>query len=349
VNTPGSWAYVYPPLLHAEWHGCTPTDLVFPFFLFIVGVSMCFSFAKFDYRWNLRSVGKLLRRAALIFLIGLLLNAFPFIDTSLSSLRIMGVLQRIGLAFGIGGLMVLIFSGKVKPVIIFTGFILLAYWILLYLAGVDQAFTLENNIVRQVDLFILGEQHLYGGFGIPFDPEGLLSTLPSAGTVLIGFLTGKLIRSQQQHTQKMITLAVLGASLAMLGWFWGLVFPINKPLWTSSYVLFTSGIATLVLGLFYWLIDVKKWKTWSQLFVVYGLNPLFIFVLSAIWVKVLIRFVRFESPDGSFSNGYNWLYESVFVPLGGEMNGSLLFAVFHILVFWLVAFLMHFSKIYIKI
>jgi predicted acyltransferase len=147
----------------------------------------------------------------------------------------------------------------------------------------------------------------------------------------------------------LFNLFISGVILIGLGWIWGLLFPLNKPLWTSSYVLYTAGLAILVLVLFYWLIDVKGWRVWSKFFVVYGLNPLFVFVLSVLWVKVLIYVLRFESDLGDITNGYQWLYHSVFLPFAGELNGSLLFAVAHVLLFWLVAFLLHKSKIYIKI
>jgi len=349
VNTPGSWAHVYPPLLHAKWHGCTPTDLVFPFFLFIVGVSMRFSYAKFDYKWSASSALKLLKRTLLIFIIGLLLNAFPFYGTELSQLRIFGVLQRIALAFGIGGLIVLLTQGRRWVLVIVSAILLLAYWMLLGLTVPEGAYTLESNLVRKVVIFIFGSNHLYTGFGLPFDPEGLLSSIPAVGTVLTGFLVGSFFQKRPDRLNSILKISVVGVGLILLGWIWGLAFPINKPLWTSSYVLYTAGIATLGLSLFYWLIDVKEWKRWSNFFVVFGVNPLFGFVLSVVWVKIIIKILRFKNEEGGITTAYSWLYNELFAPLAGALNGSFLFAVTHIIFFWLVLFILYKRKIFIKI
>jgi predicted acyltransferase len=349
VNTPGSWEHVYAPLRHAEWHGWTPTDLVFPFFLFIVGVSMSFSYAKFDYRWRSDSVVKLLRRGALIFIVGLLLNAFPFYDLNLGTLRIMGVLQRIALAFVLGGLLVLAFRGKWLPLVLGTLFILLFYWLLMAWAGGEGAYALESNFARKIDLMLIGEAHMYRGFGLAFEPEGLISTIPSVGTVILGFLTGKWLKVGRASTRKLLQILFIGVLLSCVAWLWALVFPINKALWTSSYVLLSGGFAMMVLVLFYYLIDLKGFKGWSRFFEAFGVNPLFAFVLSVVWVKVLIRIIRFEGADGQMINGYHWLYQELFLPLAGEMNGSLLFAICHVLFFWRILFYLYRKRIFIKI
>jgi predicted acyltransferase len=348
VNTPGSWSHVYPPLLHASWHGWTPTDLVFPFFLFIVGVSMRFSFSKFNYEWSGEAGVKLLKRSLLIFVIGLLLNALPLYDLDLSTLRIMGVLQRIALAFGVGGLIVLTFRKSVNLYLIIAG-ILLGYWGLLYFFGGSDPYGLENNLVRQIDLAILGSDHLYNGFGIPFDPEGILSTLPSVGTVLIGFLIGKFIKNKIKTEKDLLMLIGIGSILVLAGLIWNFVFPVNKPIWTSSYVLLTSGLATILLSLFYWLIDVKSWKRWSKFFLVFGVNPLFAYVLSAIWVNLLYLIVFSSGDPASSWNLYDWLYENVFASLAGKLNGSLLFALTHVGLYWGLLYYLYRRKIFIKI
>ena len=191
VNTPGSWSHVYPPLLHASWHGFTPTDLVFPFFLFAVGAAMSFSLGK--YKGDKSDVvKKILSRTALIFLIGLLLKMFPFYQFNkgsfidFSTLRIMGVLQRIALAYGIAAFMCFFLSPK--KLLGGAGILLVGYWGILLIFGGNDPFSLEQNAALKFDLLVLGEQHLYGGFGIPFDPEGLLSTLPAVVSVIIGFM-----------------------------------------------------------------------------------------------------------------------------------------------------------------
>jgi predicted acyltransferase len=191
VNNPGSWSHIYAPLRHSEWHGCTPTDLVFPFFLFIVGVSMFFSFAKYGSTLNSKSLFKVVKRTALIFVIGLFLNSFPQWQADYSKLRIMGVLQRIALAYGIGSVIVLSLNKRWLPYIALL--ILFVYWGILYFFGGSDPYSLTGNIAPEFDSLVLGKAHLYSGFGLPFDPEGLLSTIPAIATVIIGFLAGDLI------------------------------------------------------------------------------------------------------------------------------------------------------------
>lgn len=347
VNTPGSWSYVYSPLRHAEWHGCTPTDLVFPFFLFIVGVAMRFSFKRFNYTLNRELALKILKRTAIIFLVGLALAAYPFIrqDWDWSSLRIMGVLQRIAVAYGIAALLSVTLTRKQ---LWFTAVgILLGYWILLGVFGGSDPFSLEHNLVRKIDLAIFGEQHVWHGFGIPFDPEGLLSSLPAVVTVLLGYQTGIMIQGATDHRETVKDLLPLGALLAIIGYLWGLVFPINKAIWSSSYVLYTGGLAMIFLALFLWVIDIKGYKKIVQPLVMFGMNPLFVFTASGLWVKTIIRF--HYTFDGETVNGYTYLYKTVFQPLAGDMNGSLLFAIFHVVMWWIVLTWMYRQRIFIKI
>ncbi len=346
VNTPGSWQYVYAPLRHAKWHGCTPTDLVFPFFLFIVGVSMWFSFRKFDHKMNSNAFRKLAKRAALIFLIGLFLNVFPFYTTSFETFRIMGVLQRIAVAFFLGALICLSAPRKWLPAM--TIVILLAYWGIMALFGGPDPYSLEGNFARTVDIVLLSESHLYGGFGIPFDPEGLLSSIPAVGTVIIGFLVGQLIDLGRSMTQAVRNLVGFGIGAILIALVWDRWFPINKPLWTSSYVLYTAGIASVLLAFFYWLIEYKGWKKWASPLVVFGVNPLFIYALSIILVKILIYVIRWQE-GGETMTGYAWIYQHIFVPLAGNLNGSLLFGLTYVALHWLVAYLLWKKRIFIKV
>jgi len=346
VNTPGSWSYVYPPLRHSEWHGCTPTDLVFPFFLFVMGVSMFFSFSKYGSSLNKKSLLKIGKRTSLIFLIGLFLNSFPQWITEFSSLRIMGVLQRIALAYGLASLLVLSF--KPRTIAISGGLILLVYWGILYFSAQTDPYSLENNVTILVDQFFFGEKHMYHGFGIAFDPEGLLSTLSAIVTVLIGYLVGNLIKNTEKEKLP-LKLLVFGVLLSLIGWIWGLAFPINKPIWTSSYALYTAGLAMLLLTILVWIIDLKGYKKWSSFFVVFGVNPLFIYALSILWVKILIALIKFTQPDGELVNGYSTLYNTVFVPIAGNINGSLLFGISHIIFFWLIGWILYKKKIFIKV
>ncbi|MBE59931.1 MAG: hypothetical protein OSB64_02760 [Candidatus Marinimicrobia bacterium] len=350
VNTPGTWGHVYAPLRHAQWHGCTLTDLVFPFFLFIIGVSMRFSFEKYEFcKWG-PLFKKVVWRTITIFTIGLLLNAFPFVrqDWDWSHFRIMGVLQRIALAYIMASFIVV--RADIIGIVKISLGLLFGYWILLmgygWYSGLDP-YALKSNLILIVDAYIFGENHLYGGTGIPFDPEGLLSTIPSIVTVLIGFLVGTMIKTAEDHKDNTQRMAVLGALLIIFGWGWGFVFPINKQLWTSSYVLYTSGIATVVLAGLIWLVDVKGLKTWTKPFVIFGANAIFLYAASSIWAKILLK-IRFEL-DGKMISGYGYLYQTVFQPFAGDLNGSFLFALFHVFMFWLILAWMYRKKIFIKI
>jgi len=350
VNTPGTWAYVYSPFRHAQWHGCTLTDLVFPFFLFIIGVSMRFSFDKYDICKYGPLFNKIIFRTITIFIIGLLLNAFPFIrqDWDWSSFRILGVLQRIALAYFFASFIVLRFD--VKGIVNISFILLVGYWITLmaygWYSGQDP-YALKTNLILVVDQFLLGESHLYGGTGIQFDPEGLLSTIPSVVTVLIGFLVGTMIKTTNDHEDNAQRMAVLGSLLIIIGWLWGFIFPINKQIWTSSYVLYTGGIAIILLAGLVWLVDIKKINWWTKPFVILGSNAIFLYALSSIWVKILLK-ITFEF-EGKMISGYSYLYKTIFQPLAGNINGSLLFAFFHVLIFLLILTWMFRKKIYIKI
>ena len=339
VNTPGSWQYVYPPLRHAKWHGCTPTDLVFPFFLFIVGVSMWYSFKKYGGGLTKEGFRKVLKRFSVIFLLGVFLNLFPKFD--FENLRILGVLQRIAIAYGIAAILCMSFN--VKQLVGWFIALLLGYWGLLSLSGSEDVFGLSTNIVRDLDLAIFGENHIYKGFGIPFDPEGLLSSIPSVGTVLLGYFSGRIIEHSRGTIAAIKNFIVYGVVGVAIGLIWDLVFPINKPLWTSSYVVYTGGLAMLFLSLLLWIIDVKGFKKWSQPFIHFGMNPLFIYLFAGIWAD-LIYVVKI---GGTSAHGY--LYTNVFVPIAGNMNGSLLFAIAHITFFWLLTYILYRRNIFIKL
>lgn len=346
VNTPGSWGYVHAPLLHSKWHGCTPTDLVFPFFLFAVGVAMWFAFGKFDHKLNADAGKKILKRTVLIFGIGLFLNFFPFVHIEIANLRIMGVLQRIALAYGIGSLLCLSLS-KSRLIYVSTA-ILFAYWGLVFFLGGDDPYSLEQNPTVAFDAMVLGANHMYKGFGIPFDPEGLFSTIPAIVTVILGYLTGFLVSSSER--KKIVPkLLMFGSVGVMAGLVWNIGFPINKPIWSSSYVIYTAGLAQLVLAVMIYLIDILNYKKWAHPFLVFGMNPLFIFVLSVVWVKVIIYLVHFSDETGNAITGYAWLYKNGFASWAGAMNGSLLFALSHILVYWLIVLFLYRKKIFIKI
>ncbi len=339
VNNPGSWQYVYPPLEHASWHGCTPTDLVFPFFMFIIGVSLGFSIQKFNLPDG-AFLKKAIKRGLIIMLIGYLMRLFPFMDIDFSTARIMGVLQRIGLAYIFAAIFINYF--KKAQLIWISVIILLGYWVLLYF-GSNQPYSLENSLVRKFDLAILGADKLWHGKGIAFDPEGLLSTIPSIVTILIGYFTSLEIIHKKSLKSLVKRLLIGGAMAISLGWIWGYFFPINKSIWTSSYVVYTAGFALIILAILLHIIDVLDYKKWTKIFVAFGTNPLFIFVLSGIWTKTILKI------QWGDTNGYTGLFKNVFQPIAGNMNGSLLFAIAHIILFGTIAWILYKKKIIIKV
>ncbi|MGB0838065.1 MAG: acyltransferase family protein [Flavobacteriaceae bacterium] len=345
VNNPGSWSFVYPPLRHASWDGYTPTDLVFPFFMFIIGLSMYISFSGLkDPDKKMLSI-KVLKRAAWIIGFGLFLNAFPYFD--FENLRIYGVLQRIGLAYLFAGLMVVWFNKRWLQWSVLL--LLFGYWGLLFLSPWDGPLTLEGNLVRFVDLKLLGEAHIYGGYGIPFDPEGLVSTLPSIASILLGYFVAKSVLSQVGTKQKVSKLLILGGILLILGMIWNTWFPINKPIWSSSYVLITTGWGAIVLGVLMYIIDILNWKTWAKPFVHYGRNPLFIYLLSGIYISSISSLIQVRNGEGVEVSFYNYMYTDWFASWAGPMNGSLLFALSQAVLFWAVAYLLYRKNIIIKV
>lgn len=346
VNTPGSWKYVYAPLEHAKWDGCTPTDLVFPFFLFIVGMSTFFSLKKYGNEINSSSIFRIVRRMIAIFAVGILLTIFPYFARDYSSLRIMGVLQRIALAYGIGAIICLSF--RKEHLWIVTAVLLLLYWALLAFFGGADPYSLNDNFALKTDLAILGKNHMYKGFGIPFESEGLLSTIPSICTVIIGYFTGDLVARGAASGKTVVKLLIIGAGITGLGYLWGMVFPINKALWTSSYVLFSGGLAMIILSVIYLIADVLKFKAWGTFFMIFGTNALFTFVLAGIWTKLMLYVIKIPSGDEKISL-YNWFYEKVCVPVAGNLNGSLLFAIIQMLLLWSVALLLYRKKIMIRL
>jgi predicted acyltransferase len=353
VNTPGSWSFVYSPLRHAPWNGCTPTDLVFPFFLFAVGNALSFSISKYQALGSAEVVQKILTRTALIFAIGLFLNWFPFIRwqdgtfvfKSFENLRIFGVLPRIALAY-MGGALIIHFLKPVKAFAVALA-LLIGYWMILLAFG---DLTLEGNAARQLDQWMLSDSHLYKGYfssvlnqNIAFDPEGLLSTIPAIASVVFGFLVGKYIKDNGNSYQTIAHLMVAAMMSVFIALCWDMSFPINKPIWSSSYVLYTTGLAMTVLSLILFFTEMKGYQRWTTPFVLFGKNPLFIFVLSGMIVKIygLIRI--------GDTNAYGGLYKYVFQPLAGDYVGSLLFALAHVLLFLFVGWFLDRRKIYIRV
>ena len=341
VNDPGSWQYVYAPLEHSKWNGCTPTDLVFPFFVFIVGLSMSFSFLKFEKAERSKWIKKVLKRTVLIYLVGILLHWYPFFNKSIGELRVVGVLPRIALAYGIGSLIVIFV--REKWLVYVLAAILLGYWGLLLGFGGDDPLSLPDNAVRSLDLWLFGENHIYHGYGIPFDPEGLLSTIPTVGTVLVGYLIGKTMQRVKLAKDKIIRIIpwVIGMIVAGVAWNF-LGFPINKPIWSSSYVLYAGGLATLLLAVLIWIIDVQGWKDWAYVFRVFGLNPLASYALSGFVIKT---FGLIKIGDQGL---YGWLYSHLFQHAGNYF-GSFLQALCYTMFIWLFAWWLYRKNKVIKL
>lgn len=356
VNNPGSWAHIYAPLEHAEWHGCTPTDLVFPFFLFIVGVSIAYAMGsrKLDPASHNKTIVKALKRALILFGLGLFLSLFPKVFTepaeAFQQVRIPGVLQRIAVVFFISSVIFL----KTSEKNIFRLFIVLiaVYWALMTFVPVpgvgDANLEKETNLGAWMDRNILGEAHLWKS-AKTWDPEGILGTIPAVATGLFGVLAGVYLkRKDLDDATKMAWLFSAGFAAIALGWAWGLQFPINKSLWTSSFVLFTGGLATVVLSVSYWIIDVNNYNRFTKPFVVYGVNAITVFFLSGLIPRIL-NMIKVSRPDGSETGAQNWLYETFFTPYFSPVNASLAWAITFVL-FWLVIlWVMYNRKIIIKV
>ena len=362
VNNPGSWAHIYSPLEHASWHGCTPTDLVFPFFLFAVGNAMAFVMPRFEQAGLAFFWKKVIKRSLLIFAIGLFLNWSPFVRWDgenivwklWQNIRILGVLQRIAICYFFAS--VIIFYAKTKGAFVISGILLLAYWfICLLLGNPGDPFSLSGWFGTKIDLSILGVGHIYKGEGIPFDPEGLMSVAGAIVQVVFGFFVGQYIQQKGKTYEMLSHLFVAGLILFFTGYCWDLVFPVNKKIWTSSYVLYTTGLAVMVLGTLIYLVEFKEVKgAWSRFFDVFGKNPLFIFVLSGFLPRVLamFRWIDHTTPDGKpvYTSAFPWFYEHICKNIATDLRvGSLLYAIIMILFYWLIVYILDKKKIYIKV
>lgn len=354
VNTPGSGAQAFGPLEHAGWHGFTPTDLVFPSFLFAVGNAMSFSLDRYRQLGTQAYFSKIIRRTILIFLLGYLMYWFPFfrLDTAghmigapIRNTRIMGVLQRIALCYFFAS--VLIYYFKKRTVITITIILLLLYWLILLLFGdASQPFSLLGNAGLYLDKWLMGTHHLYHGEGIPFDPEGWLSTIPAIGNVVAGYYAGVFIREKGKSYETLAKLMLVGALLIFIALWWNMSFPINKKLWTSPFVLLTSGIDLLLISALIFVIETndRASKGWTQFFIVFGKNPLFIYLLSELLVTILFM-IRIHGTESFFV----WVNKIFFQVIAPGSVGSLLFALTYMLFCWSVGWILNKRKIYVKV
>ncbi|MFD0767064.1 acyltransferase family protein [Mucilaginibacter lutimaris] len=353
VNTPGSGAQPFAPLEHAAWFGFTPTDLVFPSFLFAVGNAMSFTMAKFDGLSSGAVVYRILKRGLLIFLIGYLMYWFPFVDHTdagwvlrpISGTRIMGVLQRIGLCYIFASLIIYFVRNK-TAVVVLSVLMLVGYQVILLAFGDPSApYAMLTNAGTYLDKFLLGDSHLYHGEGVAFDPEGILSTLPAIVNVIVGYYAGKFIQEKGKGYETIARLALMGCVFIFVALTWNISFPIGKKLWSSPFTLLTTGIDMVLISAFIYVVEVRAWNkyNWTSFFTTVGKNPLAIYILSEILV---IAFWMIKVGDKNF---YGWINDVLYQKIAPGAIGSLLFAISYMLVCWSVGKVLDNKRIYIRV
>ena len=390
VNNPGTWSAIYGPLKHAEWHGITPTDYIFPFFLFIVGVAIPIALGKRIAAGITRDTYiKIIGRAVTIFAVGLLMSAIPFFnfgettipfvvkliavlaysaslflylwDKTKLALIVAGSIAAIVTAFWLGGYAVVPYNlstmripGVLQRIAVCYLFVLLLlYWLLMTAVPVPgcEISTIDDkacNLAAWLDRTILTEAHIWRSAKV-FDPEGILSTIPAVVTCLTGVLTGTWLRSDRDRTEKAGGMFFAGTVALAIGWSWSLLFPLNKSLWTSSYVVYTTGLALLTLASCYWLIDIKGYKAWAKPFVVFGMNALALFAFSGIMAR-LMGMVRLAGIDeGKDISLQQWVFNNLFLSWASPINASLAYAICFILFWLLLMWLLYRKDIYIKV
>ena len=362
VNNPGSWEHCYAPLRHAPWHGLTPTDLVFPFFMFIMGISTYISLKKYKFERSRSALLKIVKRTCVIFAIGLGIAWFslfcrtwntlasenlPFwshLGKSMATfdrIRILGVMQRLALSYGFTAVIVLFLKHKYIPYLIGT---LLVAYLLILIFGNGYEYN-ETNILAYVDRAVLGLKHMYKDNGI--DPEGILSTIPSIAHVLLGFWCGSQLMKEKDIREKLLRLFLLGTILTFSGFLLSYGCPINKKIWSPTFVLVTCGLASSLLALLIWIIDVKGYKKWSRFFEAFGINPLFMYTMGAI-VSILLGNIRFAY-NGTTISLQRFAYKEILQPIFGNYPGSLVYAVLFVFLIWSSGYVLYKKKIYIKI
>lgn len=361
VNNPGDWGSIYAPLKHADWNGLTPTDLIFPFFMFIMGVSTFISLRKFNFEFSRDIVKKILKRTLIIFLIGISLSwlsvsfgtFFQLGDeysfwqrlgratTNFENVRILGVMQRLAITYGVVSLIAIFVKHKYIPHIIIAT--LIGYSLLLFFGN---GFATDgSNILAIVDQQVLGLNHMFEEFGL--DPEGILSTIPSICHVLLGFYCGMLLFRENENTKRLQTLFVIGAFLTFTGFLLSYACPMNKKVWSSTYVLVTCGMGSTLLALLIWVIDIKGYKKWSTPFQAFGVNPLFIYVLAGV-MAIVVESIPMNTTEGVMSLKDSF-YTLVLEPALGNYFGSFIYALLFVCTTWIVGYILHKKQIYIKI
>lgn len=365
VNNPGSWGHIYAPLAHAQWHGLTPTDLVFPFFMYIMGISTYFSLRKYDFKFSGATLWKICRRTVVIFAIGLAIAWFGMFLRGITSgkalaeavftfdhIRILGVMPRLAICYGFGSLIALALSKKALPW--FIAAMLVVYAVILFVGnGFEFA---SNNVIAIVDNALLGPDHMYtdhvGGESLKFDPEGLLSTLPSIAHMLIGFVCGGIIVATKDNNLRINKLFIIGTILTFSGFLLDFGIPINKKIWSPTFVLTTCGLASSFLGLLIWIIDIKGYRRWCRFFEAFGINPLFMYCLGAV-LSIIIGAIKvpYAAVESGVTTLKGWIYQAVLMPACAENAtlASLCFAILFVLLNWCIGDILYKKKIYIKI
>ncbi len=361
VNNPGSWGHLYAPLAHAEWIGLTPTDLVFPFFMFVMGVSMYFSLKKYQFTLSGKLLWKIVRRTVILFLIGWAVGIFARfvyglsgdktvseILENLDTLRALGVFQRLALVYFFGSMIAVLCKHKFIPWII--ALILVAYAFILGL-GHGYEFSLDNIIAR-IDLSVLGEKHLYtetvDGVTLPIDPEGLLSTLPCIAHVLIGFMVGKIIMQTHNHADRISKLLLTGFILMLSGWLLSYGIPVGKKMWSSTFVLITCGLAMSILALLIHVVDVKGKKRWSRFFEAFGVNPLMLYLCGTVLAIVFGAVPLWYDAEGAKVTVHSLVYDGL-LDIFQPKTASCLYAILFVCLNWVLGYVLYKKKIYVKI
>ncbi|MBD1394433.1 acyltransferase family protein [Mucilaginibacter glaciei] len=353
VNTPGSGAHPFAPLEHAAWFGFTPTDLVFPSFLFAVGNAMSFTSKKFDSLSTGAVLAKIFKRAILIFLIGYLMYWFPFADLHeghwvlrpISGTRIMGVLQRIALCYLFASLIVY-FIKSARTIIALSILMLVGYQVILLVYGDPAApYDMLTNAGTYLDKYLLGDGHLYHGEHVAFDPEGILSTLPAIVNVICGYFAGKYIQEKGKGFETIAKMLLTGCLFLFIAWCWNMTFPMGKKLWSSPFTLHTVGLDLIILSALIYAVEIQKWNgwNWTAFFTTVGKNPLAIYILSEI---LIIAF--WMIPVGKH-NFFDWINSTVYQVIAPGAIGSLLFAISYMLICWCVGKVLDQNKIYIRV
>ena len=350
VNTPGNGPTTFAPLEHAHWNGFTPTDLVFPSFMFAVGNAMSFVMRRWNEMNTSAVLGKIFKRTLIIFLCGYLLYWFPFFEyndqhhlvlSPIANTRIFGVLQRIALAYCFASLM-LYFLG-IRTTVILTVMILILYWpVMVYFGTGADPLDVHTNAMLRLDTWLIGTNHLYRGEGFPFDPEGFLSTFPSIGNIVGGYLVGRYVQKNGKTFEGLAKLFMAGFIVFVIAFWWNYGFPINKKIWTSSFVLHTVGLDCMILACIMYYVDFVNKRTGVYFFEVFGKNPLFIYMVSELTVTIL----SLININGT--SLYAWFYQNIF-SYSGAYIGSLLFAICYMLYCWLVGYILDKRKIYVRV